>query len=264
MKKQWKWLLTALALVAVLVIAALLYRNLSGRYSSAPTTEAVTQTETVPDEETGAVEETDVSGETAAETEAPAPETESVQAAETTRPETTEPETTKPETTKPQSTTAPPQTTAATTAPAAVPTLASGSVQAADFVVYDRNNAQTRLSDHFGKPVVVNFWATWCGPCRSELPAFDAAAKQYAGSIDFMMINLAENFSDTVDSALNFVSESGYTFPVYFDSDAQAANTYGIYSIPLTLFIRSDGSVMAMHTGSMDQATLQSYLDLLS
>ena len=57
MKKQWKWLLTALALVAVLVIAALLYRNLSGRYSSVPTTEAVTQTETVPDEETGAAEE---------------------------------------------------------------------------------------------------------------------------------------------------------------------------------------------------------------
>lgn len=211
MKKQWKWVLAVLALVAVLLIATLLYRDLSDRF--APETTASFS---------AASEKTDAAGQPAA----PGDETETDEYA---APAENEP---------------------------------SGE-PAADFVVYDRNNTETRLSDHFGKPLVVNFWASWCGPCRSELPAFDAAAENNAGNIEFMMVNLTDGFSETVSSVQSFLEESGYTFPVYFDTDEDAARAYSIYSIPLTVFIRSDGSVMATHTGSMDEATLQGYLSQL-
>ena len=276
MKKQWKWLLTALALVAVWVIAALLYRNLSGRYSSAPTTEAVTQTETVPDEETGAAEETDASDTFTQEAEPSAPESaaapdtaaaQSEAAAQSSTEQTaTAPTTAAAPTTT--ATTAPSTTAAPTTTPqqrldAVAPTTAPESrLTAPDFIVYDQNDAQVHLTDHFGKPLVVNFWASWCGPCCSELPAFDAAAKENAGQIDFMMVNLTDGV-ETVEKASNFIRTNGYSFPVYFDVDENAASTYGIYSIPVTLFIRPDGSVLAARTGSMDQATLQSYLTQL-
>ncbi len=193
MKKQRKWILSALALAAVLTIAVLLYRNLSERYLPETTTGAVVVTET----------------QTAAN-ESAAPKT-----------------------------------------------------SAADFVVFDANNAEVRLSDRFGKPIVLNFWASWCGPCCSELPAFDAAAEQYADRVEFMMVNLTDGFSETVDSVQSFLEENGYTFPVYFDTNEDAANAYSIYSIPLSVFIRADGTVLDTHIGAMDEATLQSYLEQL-
>lgn len=205
MKKQWKWLLSALALVALLVIAAALYRSLSDRYAAGTsTTSSVTAGETA----------------SAAETNA---------AAQTVQPTD----------------------------------FAPDAKLAADFTVFDRNNAEIRLSDHFGKPLVVNFWASWCGPCCRELPAFDDAAKQYDGQIEFMMVNLTDGFSETVESVQSFLEENGYTFPVYFDTDEDAADAYNIYSIPETVFIRADGTVMDTHIGSMDEATLQNYITQL-
>ncbi len=131
---------------------------------------------------------------------------------------------------------------------------------AADFTVFDENGAEVRLSDRFGKPLVVNFWASWCGPCCSELPAFDAACRQYAGKVDFMMVNLTDGYSETVESVKAFIAESGYTFPVYYDTNQDAARTYSVYSIPLSVFIRADGTVLDAHIGAMDDATLQGYL----
>ena len=219
MKKQVKWILTALALVGVLAGAVLLYRNLSERYSPLDATTAATW----------APETTE------------ATETSGVSVNETVTVGNAVPE----QTDAPEKTEAPKE-------------------QAKDFIVYDENNAEVRLSDHFGKPLVVNFWASWCGPCRSELPAFDAAAKQYANNVDFMMVNLTDGFSETVSSVQRFVAENGYTFPVYFDMRDDAANTYSVYSIPLTLFIRADGTILDSHIGSMDATTLQRYIALLT
>ena len=218
MKKQVKWILTALALVAVLVIAALLYRSLSQKYTPGKAADpaASTQSQT-------AAEASDAPEESVAFGEAPAPET-----------------------------------------AAAPEDLAPSEDLAADFAVFDDNNTEVRLSDHFGKPLVVNFWASWCGPCRSELPAFDAAAEEYAGKIDFMMVNLTDGYSETVESVKSFVEESGYTFPVYYDLNQEADNAYSVYSIPLTVLIRADGTVMDSHIGSMDASTLQTYLAQLT
>ena len=134
----------------------------------------------------------------------------------------------------------------------------------ADFTVYDELGELVSLSDFFGKPIVVNVWATWCPPCRAELPYFDDAAKRYEGQIRFMMIDLTDGATDTVDSATAFArEENGYGFPLYFDKDFSAVEAYQINAIPVTLFVRADGSLLHQQIGSMDEATLESYIQQL-
>ena len=155
-----------------------------------------------------------------------------------------------------------PQTVQSTlvTQSATEPTTQTDKETAPDMTVLDMDGNTVSLSSHFGKPMVVNFWATWCGPCRDELPRFDAAAKKYAGQIDFMMINLTDGYRDTIDGVKAFVQESGYTFPIYFDTQDNAANAYGAISIPLTVFICSDGTILHTFLGSMPESLLGQYL----
>lgn len=134
---------------------------------------------------------------------------------------------------------------------------------AADFTVFDADGNEVTLSSHFGKPLVVNFWTTWCGPCRSELPGFDAAAKTYADQIDFMMVNLTDGYSETVDGVQAFVRENGFSFPVYFDTQDSAAAAYDVYGIPQTVFIYADGSVMRSYVGAMPEDVLNGFLEEL-
>lgn len=131
----------------------------------------------------------------------------------------------------------------------------------ADFTVLDEEGNSVSLSEYFGQPIVVNVWATWCPPCRAELPYFDAAAKQYEGQIRFMMIDLTDGETDTVASATAFArEENSYSFPLYFDSDFSAVKAYQINAIPVTLFIRADGSLLHQQIGAMDEATFASYI----
>ena len=107
--------------------------------------------------------------------------------------------------------------------------------KAPDFTVYDADGKAVKLSDYVGKPVVLNFWASWCGPCQSEMPAFDAMYKKYGDRVTFMMVDLTDGSRDTVESAAAFIKARGYSFPVYFDTTLSAASTYGAYSIPMTV-----------------------------
>ena len=132
---------------------------------------------------------------------------------------------------------------------------------APDFTVYTADGTAVKLSDFKGKPVVLNFWASWCGPCKSEMPAFEAAYQQLGEQIQFLMVDLTDGTSETVEVASAFIAEAGYTFPVFFDTDDAANATYGVTSIPTTFFIDEEGVIVDSHTGAMDAATLQSYLD---
>ncbi len=138
-------------------------------------------------------------------------------------------------------------------------------VLAPDFTVLDIDGADVTLADRLadGKPIVLNFWATWCGPCKSELPAFDKAAAEYADEVTFMLINLTDGFQETVDGVKEFMETSGYTFPVYFDTEYSAAIPYGANSIPLTYFVTSDGVVVGGYMGAMPEETLYNYLEQL-
>lgn len=134
---------------------------------------------------------------------------------------------------------------------------------APDFTVLDKDGNTVRLSEKFGKPIVINFWATWCPPCKQELPDFDKLCKEYGDRVVFMMVNLTDGYRDTVDGTKRFVSGKGYTFPVYFDTKDNAASAYNVSSIPQTTFIDAKGNIYTTRIGAMNEATLRIYLNAL-
>ncbi len=137
-------------------------------------------------------------------------------------------------------------------------------VAAPDFTVYDAEGGEIRLSDYSGKPVVLNFWASWCGPCKREMPEFQAAFEELGEDIAFLMVNMTDGSRETVDTASSFVEEAGYTFPVYYDRDMDAASAYGAYSLPTTYFIDAEGFVIARAAGAIDGETLQTGIDMIT
>lgn len=136
----------------------------------------------------------------------------------------------------------------------------AGTVPAEDFTVQDWEGGQVSLSDYYGKPIVVNFWATWCGPCKSELPAFDNAYAAYQDEITFLMVNMTDGYSETVAGTKQFIEENGYSFPVYFDTSYEAYQAYGVTAIPMMLFIDADGKLIASQLGAMSESTFTGYL----
>ena len=132
--------------------------------------------------------------------------------------------------------------------------------KAIDFKVLNSKKEKVKLSDFYGKPIVVNFWATWCGPCRYELPDFDEAYKKYNEQIEFLMVNLTDGFSETIEGVEQFINENKYEFPVYFDTEYSAAKAYNIYSIPQTLLIDKEGNILELYMGMMNKETLEKYI----
>ena len=135
--------------------------------------------------------------------------------------------------------------------------------QAPDFTVYDLEGNEVKLSDYFGKPVVLNFWASWCGPCKSEMPHFEEKYLEYKDEVTFLMVNMTDNSRETVEIASKFITDAGYTFPVLYDTASSAAYTYGVYSLPTTYFIDAEGHGIAQATGAIDAATLQRGIDMI-
>ena len=101
---------------------------------------------------------------------------------------------------------------------------------APDFTMTDASGEEVKLSDFFGKPVILNFWASWCDPCKSEMPHFEDAYQKYGEDINFVIVNLTDGARETVEAASDFIEEQGYTFPLYFDTNTEGAVTYGTYS----------------------------------
>lgn len=133
---------------------------------------------------------------------------------------------------------------------------------APDFTVTDMDGNSVSLSDKFGKPIIVNFWASWCPPCKSEMPDFEEAFKEYGNEITFMMVNMTGG-RETVESAKSFIEKSTYSFPVYFDTEYQAAMTYGVSSIPQTIFIDKDGNLTAYAQGMIDKNALDTGIGMI-
>ena len=114
-----------------------------------------------------------------------------------------------------------------------------------------------------GKPTVVNFFASWCGPCQMEMPYFEDCYVKYGDQINFMMVNLCAFGNDTKAAGKKMVEEGGYTFPVYFDTDGDAATQYAIRSMPTTIFVSADGELKGRHTGMIPEDTLRRTIEAM-
>lgn len=102
------------------------------------------------------------------------------------------------------------------------------------------NDQVVSLSDYKGRPVVLNFWATWCGPCKYEHPVLDWAAKQYGDRVVFLGIV----FEDTESNTKNFLRDNGWNFPQLFDPKSTVAVDYGVSGVPETYFINRAGIIV--------------------
>ena len=143
--------------------------------------------------------------------------------------------------------------------PAATPEVAGPVMRnmAADFKAYDDAGNAVTLREQRGKPVVVTFFASWCGPCKMEMPYFDEFYKTYGEQVTFMMVNLCAFGNDTKENGKKMVEEGGWTFPVYFDTDGDAALKYAIRSMPTTIFVDAQGELKGRHTGVIPRDALE-------
>ena len=144
----------------------------------------------------------------------------------------------------------------------AAETEAQGS-EAPDFTVYDLEGNAHKLSDFRGKPVLLNFWASWCGPCQMEMPDFQKFYESHGDKVNFVIVNLTDGQQETVESASAFIEEKGYTFPVYYDTDIDAAMKYGVSAVPVSYFIDAEGYFVAWAQGALSADMLQQGMDML-
>ncbi len=137
-------------------------------------------------------------------------------------------------------------------------------LKAVDFTAYDANGNKVSLYDYIGTPIVLNFWASWCPPCKAEMPDFNKVSEEYSkDELIFLMVDLVDGQRETVETGKAYIEENGYTFTVLYDTEQDAAYTYGIRSIPSTLFIDSEGYVEAGVEGAIDETTLRRGIDLI-
>ena len=154
---------------------------------------------------------------------------------------------------------APTETTGAATTEVTQEAAQDRSVPAADFTVKDFDGNDVKLSDYFGKPIVLNFWAYWCGPCQSEMPEFNARYEELGGEVVFLMVHADP---DTTQGK-SLVVANGYSFPVVYDEKYEAAAAYGISAYPTTFFIDAEGNLQAYYVGAMSAELLQMGIDTI-
>lgn len=136
--------------------------------------------------------------------------------------------------------------TALLAAPASQAAMPKIGTAAPDFALKSSSGKNLKLSEHRGEVVMVNFWATWCGPCRQELPLLNRLHEQYRKA-GFTLLGV--NIDDRPDVAQTMAKKLGITFPVLFDTEKRVSRLYDVNAMPSTVLIDRDGKVRYIHLG---------------
>jgi len=107
------------------------------------------------------------------------------------------------------------------------------------------------------RPVVVNFWASWCAPCRREMPALEAVSSRLVGRVDFLGVN----HQDGRRAALDLVAETGISYPSGYDPDGRVARDLAVFGMPTTLFVDGTGRIVDRRTGELSRAELEKAIE---
>lgn len=126
---------------------------------------------------------------------------------------------------------------------------------APDFSLSSYGGDPVKLSELRGKPVLINFWASWCPPCRTEMPAIQNVYDDYKNQ-DFVVLAVNTTYQDNLGDAISFAQIRNLTFPILLDQDGGAANLYEIRALPTTFFIDADGIVKEVVVGGPMSETL--------
>lgn len=136
---------------------------------------------------------------------------------------------------------------------------------APSFPMEDQEGNTRELSEFLGeKPVYLNFWASTCGPCKSEMPDIHELYQLYGEDIHFILVNVGPAMGDTREQAEAYLEEEGFTFPVYYDVDYQAITTYGINSFPFSIFIDAEGNLITYGQGLLSRELLEKGLNMIA
>ena len=118
--------------------------------------------------------------------------------------------------------------------------------QAPDFALKSATGENLRLSEYRGDVVMINFWATWCGPCRQEMPLLDELYNRYQ-RVGFNLLGV--NIDDDSSRAMKMATELGVSFPVLFDSRKEVSKLYEVNAMPVTVLVDREGNVRHVHLG---------------
>jgi peroxiredoxin len=134
---------------------------------------------------------------------------------------------------------------------------------APDFSLEDVSGRTVKLSDLRGKPVFVNFWASWCWPCREELPDIQRLFEAKQGAVNIITVNLTST-EVSADEVRRFVKDSGFTMPVLLDTGGEVGEEYQIRSLPLSLYLDDKGIIRKKINGVMTAEMLENFVDVSS
>ena len=130
---------------------------------------------------------------------------------------------------------------------------------APDFIAHAPDGIPVALHDYLGRPVIINFWATWCAPCRQEMRALQTVYEAHKAA-GLAVLAVSQDQQDKGEAVRAYCTALGITFSPLLDPDGQVATHYKVFLLPSTVFIHPSGTVAAVHLGAMTPAQIEQYL----